>query len=479
MTGWYDKREVHRESAWTKSPPRTGVTTRTCISPRENGMTKRPQRSGTATGRLLRAALGSTFLAAAWLPATAFAEEIEFWSQPYGDLLKWQQAMNANIEEFTAETGITVNFETLNWSSAFASWLTVAQGGVAPDCADMFWLYSFSGIGGDDYGPMPITEYKDGTWPTLGDDFFPGSLTDVDWQGDFYGIPWRVDIRPQLYSTEALAEAGLDAAPDNWDEIVGHAKALTKRDDNGNVVRWGYSFGMDNPPQAMIPFYWQAGGNFMSDDGKTATIDNDEMRQTLQWMHDMVWEHKVVSPDFMEPSFDPQADFISGNLAMIGAVAPDWGRVLDVEYPELDGKWAMAITAEGPKARQSYSGAGYWGVLRGTENAEACVKFIEFLSRPESMQRLSETSGNVSPRRSVMASDFWADREWKKVLTDTLEYGRTSQHPSSVWSALASPKPGGVLYDMMYEAIIEQKDIDEVVTAAQERMQSEMDRADN
>ncbi|WP_421723215.1 ABC transporter substrate-binding protein [Bauldia sp.] len=429
--------------------------------------------------RTLMATTSAAILATVPLAATpVVAEEIEFWSQPYGDLIRWQQGMNDLIEEFTAETGIEVNFETINWSTAFANWLTVAQGGAAPDCADMFWLHSFSGIGGNDYGPMPINEFQ-GEWPTIGDDFFPGSLTDVNWQGDFYGIPWRVDIRPQLYSKDAYAEAGLSAPPANWDDVVSHAKALTKRDDNGNVTRWGYSFGMDNPPQALVPFYWQSGGNFMSEDGKTATIDNDEMRQTLQWMRDMVWEHQVVSPDFMEPSFDPQADFISGNLALIGSVAPAWGRVLDAEYPELDGTWAMAVTAMGPENRQSYSGAGYWGVLRGTDKAESCVKFIEFLSRPDSMQKLSEVSGNVSPRRAVMASDFWSDADWKVVLTETLEHGRTSQHPSSVWSALMSPKPGGVIYDMMYDAIIVQNDIDEVVSQAQVRMQEEMDRAAN
>lgn len=432
---------------------------------------------GRATTRYGRTLLAASLVTTCLTTFGAQAQSIEFWSQPYGDPLAWQKAMNENIAKFKDETGIEVNFETVNWSNAFTSWLTVAQGGAAPDCGDMYWLHSFSGIGGDVAGPMPINEFRDDTWPTLTDDFFAGSLVDVNWDGDFYGIPWRVDIRPQLVSTTALEEAGLSAAPDNWDEIVSHAKAMTVRDDNGNVTRWGYGFSSSNPTQAMVPYYWQAGGNFMSEDGKTATIDNDEMRATLKWMRDMVWEHKVVSPEFMEPSFDPEADFISGNVAMLGSVSPDFPRTLESEYPELDGTWKLAVTAKGAVNRDTYSGAGYWGVLRGTEQAAACVQWLEFLSRNDSMQLLSETSGNVSPRRSVMASDFWADREWKKVLTATLEYGRTSQHPSPVWSPILTPKAGGVIYDMMYDAIVVQKDIDEVVSAAQVRMQEEMDRS--
>jgi len=51
----------------------------------------------------------------------------------------------------------------------------------------------------------------------------------------------------------------------------------------------GFEFGTDNTkPQQLVTYYWQAGGEFMTKDGKTATIDNDIMRQTLKWMYDAI-----------------------------------------------------------------------------------------------------------------------------------------------------------------------------------------------
>ncbi|EAR51311.1 hypothetical protein OG2516_17820 [Oceanicola granulosus HTCC2516] len=429
-------------------------------------------------GRCARAgaALAVSAVAMGAAAPQAFAQEIEFWTQSYGDLIAWQRTMDELTSEFEEQSGIEVNHELVNWSVAFNRWLTVAQGGAAPDCADMFWLHSFSAIGGDEYGPLPINEYRD-RWPDLEAQFYEGSLQDVNWNGDFYGIPWRGDVRPLIYRTDYAAEAGLEGAPDTWDELVEHAKAMTVRDDNGNVTRWGFALGPDNVSQAYVPYYWQAGGLFMTEDGRTATIDNEATRTALTFIRDLVWEHEVLNPDFMERGHDPEADFQSGIVAMIGSAPGPTAPTLASDFPELDGKWALAIPAEGPAGRDAYAGSGYFGVLRGSDNVEECVQWLQFLSTPDSMQRLSEASGNVSPMRDVMASDFWSDTEWKKTITETLEHAHTSQHPSPVWNALVSPEPGAVIYDMMYEAVIQQQDLDEVIARAQERMQSEMDRA--
>ncbi len=71
------------------------------------------------------------------------------------------------------------------------TWLLVTQGGAHPDGADMYWLLSFSTLGGDPDGPMPITDYQETYWPDLEERFFAGGLQDVMWQGvsmEFRGV---------------------------------------------------------------------------------------------------------------------------------------------------------------------------------------------------------------------------------------------------------------------------------------------------
>lgn len=426
-------------------------------------------------GRLLSRLLLATALSGATLGA-ANAESITFWTQPHGDLLAFQDMYDTLRNEFREATGHEVTVEIINWSQAFNTWLVVAQGGAAPDCASMYWLHSFVGIGGGKYGPMPITDYRD-QWPTLDDDFYTGSLVDVHWDGEWYGVPWRVDIRPLAYRTDFFEEAGIESAPETWDDLVEYGKQLTVRDDNGNVTRWGFNPGNTNPAQTLLPYYWQAGGLMLSEDGKTATIDNDAMRTALKFLQDAVHVHKITSPDIFEKSTDITTDFTSGQVAINGMANNTWGAQFSRDYPEMDGKWAYALNAMGPANRDSYSGAGYWGVVHGTDKVDTCIEWIKFLSSEDTMQTISETAGTVSPRRAVMQSEFWSDEPWKAVMADTLNYGHTSQHATPVWTALASPEPGAVLYDLVYSTVIGNADIDAAVTAAQERMQTEMDRA--
>jgi len=409
--------------------------------------------------------------------APAPSVTIEFWSMNYGDTEIYLQLMRDIAGEFEADTGVTADIQIVNWSTAVKTWLLVSQGGAHPDAADMFWLYSNSELGGDQAGPMPITEYQDTYWPDLEERFFAGSLKDVFWKGEFYGIPWRGDIRPQLYRVDMLEQAGFSAPPDTWEDVTNMAKALTKRDDAGNVTQWGFSLAGSVPLQQFMQYLWQAGGEFMTADGSMATVDTPEMRDTLNWIYDLLWTSEVHPTDLMEQGYDPTTMLEGGQLAMIGSVPDSTGQDLERDFPELDGKWAMAIPTMGPANRSSYSGAGYWGVLRGTEKVDEAVQWIAWLSKDENMMAIDEMLVRVSPNKNVMASPFWSDREWKKVITKTLEYAHTSQYPSQAWAVMTAKNPGAVMYDLFYEAIVEKQPIDDVLARAQQRAQDEMDKA--
>jgi multiple sugar transport system substrate-binding protein len=418
--------------------------------------------------------LCTTTLSATLAVAGTAQAEVQFWTMPYGDQIAWQDAIDGVIEGFQAESGIEVSHEIVPWGNAFQTYLTIAQGGAAPDCADMYWLHSFSAIGGDRYGPMPINEYADRL--SL-DEFYPGALTDVTFLGDIYGIPWRGDIRAILYNTEALAEAGLSGPPTTWDETIAAAQAMHQVDDNGNVLRWGYAFGTAGKvTDRLMPLYWQAGGEFMAPDGLTATIDNQAMRDALTFMHDMVHVHQVADIDSFEKGYEFLPLFADGQIAMFGSAEQSWGKRLDAEYPAADGKWAMAPSAAGSQDADSFSGAGYFGVLRGTEKVEECVALLEYMSSDASILALSQGSGNVATKPAVMQSDFWSDRPWKQVVAIALEDAHTSQHAAPAWSAIATPEPGGIIFDLIYNTVVLQADMAAEIAKAQELMQVELDR---
>ncbi len=400
---------------------------------------------------------------------------IQFWTMNYGDPAQWLDMFKKYAAEFQEKTGIGVDVQMINWAQGMNTWLLVARGGAHPDCADMYWLHSFASIGGKEYGPLPITEYQQEYWPDLKERFFEGSLKDVYWQGEFYGIPWRGDIRPMIYRVDFLEEAGFSKPPDTWEELREYAKALTVRDSNGNVLRWGFLPGGANPCQNFMPWVWQAGGEFMTADGKTATIDTPAMAEALEFLYQLQNVDKVIPPEWLEPSFAPMDYFAADKAAIVFQVPDDWAKNLERDYPELDGKWAYEIPVKN-KTRACYSGAGYWGCLRGTTRVEEAVQWIHYLSQDSIMTELSQYLGRVSPNKNVMNNPFWQEKEWRKKIVACLEHAHTSQHPSPAWSRIIVHQPGAPIYDMVYEVMNNNVPIPDAIARCQKRVQEEMDK---
>jgi|GEM_PF-606509 len=403
--------------------------------------------------------------------------KISFWTQSYGDSTVWQRDyLEAMAAEFKKESDVDIEFQIVPWANANQTWLTVAQGGAAPDGADMYWLYSNAAIGGGKYGPMQMDEYRNTLFADLWDRNVEGPMKDGIWQGKFYGPVWRGDIRPMIYRTDLLEAEGLKKGPDTWEEVTAMAKQLTKRDKDGNVTQWGFTFSNALPLQQMLPWLWQAGGEYMTADGKTATIDTPEMRQTLQWMFDLIHTHKVTPPDLMEKSFNADELFQAGKIAIMGQVSNNAGVTLERDFPQLTGKWDMQIPCKGAKTRASYFGAGYLAPLYGTKNPEAVARWIEFLTRDANMQKVIEYTGYVTPNKSVMASPYWTDRPWKKVAGDTMQYAHPSQHPSPAWTTMVANDAGAVIFDLFYNTLVKKNSIEDEIKTAQQRAQGAMDK---
>ncbi len=397
--------------------------------------------------------------------------KLEFWTQIYGDPAEWRTAIEGIAADFEEQTGTAVEVEFIDFAQSRDRWMLVAQGADAPDVGDMTQLHSNAALGGGKVGPMAITDYKDEYWPDLEERFAEPLLVDAQWNGEFYGIPWRTDPRAMLYRTDLLEAAGFSEPPSTWEEVRKVAKALTK---DG---QYGYTFSSAEVVQGLVPALWQAGEEYMSEDGTTATLDTPEMRKALDYMKSLV-DDGSVPPDFMDPNYDPMVDFKAGRVAMIGAAGSTSFQSLIRDNPELEGKWAAARIPAGPENSASYTGSGYWGVLHGTEHPDEAVEFIAFLSNDENMQTISEVSGWMSTNKAVMASDFWTSEDYQSVFTEILaEDAHTSQYPSPFWPIIREEKPGGVLWDLFSAVLISGENADTAIATAEKKMQEILDRA--
>jgi len=174
---------------------------------------------------------------------------------------------------------------------------TSSLAGSAPD---LLWTVS------DHAGPFttagiiqPVDEYFDMT------KFVPS----VVMNGKTWGVPISSGNHLMLlYNKDLIAEA-----PKDTDELIAKAKELTKGD------KYGLSYNMTEPFW-LVPWLGGFGGAVFADDGVTPTLDTQAMVDTLQFLYDLKFTHKIVPASADYDTTDTL--FKEGKAAMI--INGDW-----------------------------------------------------------------------------------------------------------------------------------------------------------
>lgn len=150
-----------------------------------------------------------------------------------------------------------------------------------------------------------------------------------------YGIPFNADDRALFYNKDILVRHGYtnelgDARPPRtWEELEEMAVAMTERNPDGTIQTIGF---IPNFGNSWLYLYgWQAGGEFMSPDGRTCTLASPGVLRALEFMKRIydrlggVKEVYAFQSTFQGDALDP---FILGKVAM-----------------KIDGVWIMESLA--------------------------------------------------------------------------------------------------------------------------------------
>ena len=123
---------------------------------------------------------------------------LTFWMQSYGsDPSIQREAMDKVTSDFQELTGISVEYNIVDWNSATQKLTLACTGGEAPDVADIFFTRSFEEMSTDEYGLLEINDVVE----EMGgeDTWIQAGMDEACVDGDWYGIPWRADTRVLLY----------------------------------------------------------------------------------------------------------------------------------------------------------------------------------------------------------------------------------------------------------------------------------------
>ena len=282
-----------------------------------------------------------------------------------------------------------------------------------------------------DYNSFCTTE-EDQAWL---DSFYPGFMENSripDGNGGYlvYGIPWQRSTIIMYYNKDAFREVGLDpeCPPTTWAELEDYAAKLTKKDENGNTIRYGVQIPSDKAGYA----YWmlqtftltQDGQNLMSPDGKQVYFNHEKTIKGLEFWKSLS-DKGYQAPGTAKWS-TTVGDFLEGKVAIMYHTTGNLTNVKKNATFEFGTSRLAAGTSYG-----SPTGGGNFYLFKDSniseEETQAAFTFIKWMTGdPDRVAQWSIDTGYVAPRPVAYETEKMIKyaEEFPSALTarDQLQY---------------------------------------------------------
>jgi len=210
-----------------------------------------------------------------------------------------QESTKGIIDNYNKQNkkGVTLKFTFIpqtQGSQADEKLLTAVAGGTPPALhyADRFTVPQFAQQGFF----TDITDLAQ-TAGVKGEDYYSFSWEEATYKGKAYALPFDTDTRALWYNKDIMKEAGLDPEkpPTTLDELRTATKALTKKDANGNVTRYGFNPLYDQAWSYTWGFAFK--GEFQDPTTKKITTAHPNNIKAMQFVKDFVDE---IGVDFID-----------------------------------------------------------------------------------------------------------------------------------------------------------------------------------
>jgi len=303
------------------------------------------------------------------------------------------------VPEFEkAHPGVKVEVSWIPWSGYQSVYLARHAGGVAAD------VLSIGAAGLGEFAANGLIRSIDKyvrSWPGLRD-MVPPAVEDGKVGEEFYSVAYMLDQRTFAYNKRAFEESGLDSAkpPRTWEEMLRAAKQLVRVDGDGKMTRKG--FDVRNNYHGALPFVYQADGGYISTDGKQVLIDSENTIEAFEFLHSLIYEHRVATMTSGGNIMTPTAAMLNDSTWFMGR---DKEGVIGVATPLKYRKQTAQVHI------------GKYAISSQSKHPDLAWEWIVFAMEPENLEALAQDSGVLVPRISAYQLGLYrSDPRWNTWL---------------------------------------------------------------
>ncbi|ULJ74988.1 ABC transporter substrate-binding protein [Rhizobium gallicum] len=361
------------------------------------------------------------------------------------------------VKEFNAQNnGIKIEYRLIQFDDVVTEAMRAYASGQAPDiiAVDNPEHAMFASRGAF----LDLTDMISKSTVIKPENYFPGPLKSVEWDGKYYGVPKATNTIALYYNKDMFKAKGLDPnkPPQTWDELVEDARKLT--DPAKNV--YGLAFSAKANEEGTFQFLpWaQMGG------GGYENINADGAVKALEtWK--TIMDEKLASPDTLtRGQWDSTGTFNSGNAAM--AISGPWE--LDRMVKEAKFDWGVTLLPV-PKAgadRSSAMGDFNWAIFASSKHPAEAFKALEYFASQD--DKLFKNYGQL-PARSDITIPVTGEKlkdDALKVFLEQMKYAKP-RGPHPQW-----PKISKAIQDAIQAALTGQMSAKEALDQAADKIKA-------
>ncbi len=329
-------------------------------------------------------------------PAAAPAEKIA--------LTHWQHHHEARasivqslIEKFQEENpDITVTFESVPYDAYFDKVVTALEAGSGPDVYQIPANMAIEFYNRKQLVPVPEDVMARSA---IEAELVPWTVRLLKFEGQYYGMPTDVQVWPLFVNNALAEEAGLDlkTGPQTWDDLKEWAKALTKKDEGGNLVQAG----LDIANSAYQYYYQMPAQNCLClpvNEEYKVTYDQDYGIEAWQYVTSFVTQDGVDSPQFLAG----QEKFVLGKSAMRVA---EYVLAGSMKLTAPDVAFTIFPTPHPAGKDPAIMGSSWaYVVSAASKQVVAAWNWVKFLTSADA-QKIWAAGGGECPSRVAVLAD--------------------------------------------------------------------------
>jgi len=352
--------------------------------------------------------------------------EITFWTHEDPNRTEIEDRYIVEFEQ--ANPGVTIKRVTSGSGQIQELILTAFAANQGPDIFNMSIEDEYAYIVNE---RLASVDFEAAGYPSLQavyDAYIPGVLDPVTYKGQLYGLPLELTNWCIFINKKVFKDAGLDPEkdyPKTWEEMVEVSDKLCIRE--GEILnRRGFDFRYPYYLVAMVPMVEQLGGQLISDDGKTAIVNDEAWLKFLKFMQE--WGpsgRNLGSPTYTNARKLFNMD--NNDIGMCNTGLYQIGRINADNPAFYDSKEWMIVPFPVFKDAVKDVPAAYYGHYymvngqKSKENQQMAWKFIAYMLS-HSEEYLTKVN-IVQPTVELMNSETYKSMPYSEVFTNDMAKG--------------------------------------------------------